>query len=133
MHTTNYRNAFISVSPDCPAATARAPDKPGTVAAIQYRMMTEAPGALTSDDVIFATHAQRAGIPDADRAQARAAFFSRGQACLRASPLVKTHGWGVLHDGAGRVTLVPRGSAEYDRLSSDPALAQFFGMRAKRG
>lgn len=132
MHTTNYRNAFISASPDCPAPIARAPDKPGSVADIQYRMIAASPGRHTSDDVIFATHAIRAGIAESDRAAARAAFFSKGQACLRASPLVKTHGWGVLHDGEGRVTLVARGSADYDRLAADPDLAQCAGMRSKR-
>lgn len=132
MHTTNYRSAFIAVSPDCRAAKGRVPDKPGTVADLQYRMIAGAPGVHTSDDVIFSIHAARAGIAEKDRPAARAAFFSRGQACLRSSPLVKTHGWGVLHDAEGRVTLVGRGGGDYDRLVADPSLAQFSGMRSKR-
>ncbi|WP_298711512.1 DUF6157 family protein [Micrococcus sp. 2A] len=45
----------------------------------------------------------------------REAFFAKSQACLRASPLGKRHGWGLHHDAEGRVALVPLGSARCAR------------------
>jgi len=98
-HTTNYVDTLILVSPDTKAMAARVPDKPGTVADLQYRMIAGAPHRLTSDDVIFSGYAARAGIAEPDRPRARAEFFSRGQACLRSSPLVRSHGWGIIPTG----------------------------------
>lgn len=95
-------------------------------------MIAGAPYAHTSDDVIFTVHADRAGIPEDERAAARAEFFSRGQACLRASPLVKTHGWGVHSDGQGRVALVAVESPQYAAMASDTRLAKVEGMRSSR-
>ncbi|MBK8458086.1 MAG: hypothetical protein IPL47_14065 [Phyllobacteriaceae bacterium] len=132
MHTTNYRNAFIAVSPDTKAVGAIVPDKPGSVAGRQYAMIAGAPHRLTSDDVIFTIHADRAGLAEAERPAARAAYFSKGQACQRSSPLVKSFGWGVHHDGEGRVALAALGSADYAKYASDPALEQTVGMRSKR-
>lgn len=133
--TTDYTDTFIAVAEDCPADGAEEPpfdaDKP-TVAALQYAMLAAHPYRHTSDDVIFAVHAQRAGIAEADRPAAREAFFSKGQPCLRASPLGKRYGWGTHHDAQGRVALVPRGSAEYDAFEADPALSHTRAMRSSR-
>jgi len=41
------------------------------------------PYHYTSADVIFAVYADRAGIPEPDRAAARAEFYARPQPCLR--------------------------------------------------
>ncbi|WP_309128372.1 DUF6157 family protein [Microbacterium sp.] len=133
-HTTNYTATFIEVAEDCPTDHAQEPpigEKP-TIAALHYRLIAEQPFAHTSDDVIFETHAVRRGIDDADRVAAREAFFSKGQPCLRSSPLGKRYGWGILHDAEGRVSLVARESEEYARLAADPALAHTRAMRSKR-
>lgn len=133
-HTTNYLSTFIEVAEDCPVDHAQEPpagERP-TVAALHYRLIAEEPFSRTSDDVIFATHAIRQGIDDADRDAAREAFFSKGQPCLRSSPLGKRYGWGILHDAQGRVALVPRESEEYARLAADPTLAHTRAMRSKR-
>ncbi|WP_040167864.1 DUF6157 family protein [Microbacterium gorillae] len=135
MHTTNYVGAFIEVSPDTKAAAATEPPSRGsslTVAEAQYRLLSEHPYEFTSDDVLFTVHADRAGIADADRPAAREAFFAKGQACLRASPLSKTYGWGTHHDADGRVALVPMESEEYARLAADPALKHHAAMRSAR-
>ncbi|UJP10223.1 DUF6157 family protein [Microbacterium sp. KUDC0406] len=130
-HTTNYVSTFIEVAEDCPAAAAQEPpaDKP-TIAALHYRLIAEQPYGRTSDDVIFQTQALRQGIDDT--AKAREVFFSKGQACLRSSPLGKRYGWGVLSDAEGRVTLVPRESEEYARLAADPTIGHTRAMRSKR-
>jgi len=128
VHTTNYADTFISVAPDTKAVTASAPpakDTP-TVAQIQYEMLIDSPYEHTSDDVVHASQGARRGISRDD-------FFAKGQACLRASPLVKTYGWGVHHDAEGRVALYAVESAEYRELSTRDDLTQRPGMRSSRG
>ena len=62
----------------------------------------------------------------------RAAFFGKPQACLRASPLVKKHGWGIHHDADGRVAAVAVEGADYAKLKARGDLKQTVGMRSKR-
>jgi len=134
MHTTNSVNTFSSVADDCPTDVAVVPpERPEpTVARLQYEMIAENPYRYTSDDVIFAVHARRKGIQPAEMEVRRAEFFSRGQACLRSSPLGKRYGWGIHHDAESRVALHPRESDTYRQLSEDPALRQVKAMRSTR-
>lgn len=132
-HTTNYTNAFIQVSPDCPAQQGTEPPKPGTVASMQFERIAGAPYALTSDDLLFGIYADRNGIPAREREDARAQFFSKGQPCLRSSPLVKTYGWGIHHDDQARVALYAVGSPEYDELCERDGVTVLEGMRSRRG
>ena len=80
----------------------------------------------------FEVYAARRGIPAEERAEARQAFFAKGQPCLRASPLGKRYGWGIHHDDDCRVALVPLGSDEYQTLAADPTVKQLKAMRSKR-
>ena len=132
-HTTNYQGTFIEVSEDCPIDHGEEPPiaENLSIAALHYRLISERPYELTSDDVIFETHALRKGI-DKDDAEARAEFFSKGQPCLRSSPLGKRYGWGTHHDAEGRVALVPRDSEEYAALAADDSLAHTRAMRSSR-
>lgn len=132
-HTTDYTNTFIEVAEDCPVDHAEEPptaEKP-TIAALHYRLIASEPYIHTSDDVIFTTHALRNGL-DPDDAAAREEFFSKGQPCLRSSPLGKRYGWGIAHDAEGRVALVPRESDDYALLAADPAIAHTRAMRSRR-
>ncbi len=132
MHTTNYVNTFIEVAEDCKAEVGVAPPERPTVARMQYDMLRAAPYRLTSDELIFAIYAERNGIPAEERERRRAEFFSRGQPCLRSSPLAKSYGWGLHFDADGRVAIYPRGSEEYERLRRDPALRHLKAMRSSR-
>jgi hypothetical protein len=132
MHSTNYQNTLILPSPDCPATGAALPRKPGSIAAMQHERMAAAPYGLTSDELLFGIHADRQGIPADERAQERDRYFSKGQACLRASPLVKTLGWALHHDGKGRVALVDPAGAAFADLAGDPSVTKLSGMRSKR-
>lgn len=135
MKTTNYRTTFIEIAEDSPAVTAEVPPERGsdpTVARRQFEMLHAQPYRYTSDDVIFTIHADRKGIPEADRPAARERFFSKGQACLRTSPLARRYGWGIHHDDQERVAIVPAGSDEYDRLVNDPTTTRLRAMRSKR-
>lgn len=132
MKTTNYADTFIAVAADCPVARGETPAKPGTIAALQLELLQANPYALTSDDLLFEVHARRTGITDADRAAARAAYFAKPQACLRASPLVKKHGWGLHHDAHGQVAAFGVETDAYRELAARADLKQVVGMRSRR-
>lgn len=132
MNTTNYVDTFITVASDCPATRGETPSKPGSIAALQLELLQAQPYRLTSDNLLFEVHARRNGIADADRASAPAAFFARSQACLRASPLVKTHGWGLHHDAEGRVAAYGVETDAYRELATRADLKQVAGMRSRR-
>jgi hypothetical protein len=140
MHSTNCFNTFIRVAEDCPAGTGEEPPPHGgktTVAGLQYEMIAQAPYKYTSDDVIFATSALGrelgAKATKKERSLARDAFFSRGQACMRASGLGKRFGWGVHADNEGRIAIYAVDSERYHAFASDPNLTQTRAMRSKRG
>ncbi len=133
MHTTNYFNTFIEIAEDCPIGAAEVPPQKGeakSVANLQFELIEQHPYQHTSDDVIFGIHALRNGLPNNEAE--RAAFFSKGQACLRSSPLGKRYAWGIHHDAAGKVAIYPIGSEEYQRLAADHALNHTKAMRSKR-
>ena len=133
-HTTNYTDTFIEVADDTKAVAGQVPPAKAvpTVAQLQHALLSTAPYAYTSDDLLFEVYARRQGLADGDREAARRAFFSKGQACLRSSPLGKTYGWGTHHDAKGRVALYAVGSADYERLSSDPSVKHVRAMRSSR-
>jgi hypothetical protein len=126
MHSTNYRNTLITVSTDCPVATATQPTKLGTIADLQFRSLSEAPYSMTSDELLLAIENKRKGPTTSE------ALFSKPQACLRTSPLVKKHGYGLHHDAEGRVALIAMESAQYASLLADTATEQTPGMRSAR-
>lgn len=117
----NYTNTFIAVAEDCPVEAGIVPprnDAKPTIAAEQYRLISERPYELTSEDVIFEVYADKQGIPDAERPAEREAYFSKSRACLRTSPLAKKFGWGLHNDAEGRLALVGMETEEYRRLAS---------------
>jgi hypothetical protein len=134
MHSTNYTHTFIAVADDCTAATGTAPpEKQGpTVARLQFDLIRNNPYRYTSDDLLFAVYAARNRIEPQELAARRAEFFSKGQPCLRASPLGKTYGWGIHADGEAKVAIYPLGSEEYKQLKADSALKQLKAMKSAR-
>ncbi len=139
LHTTNRPNTFIRVAEDCPARTGEEPQPRGgnpTVATLQYQMVAKAPYQYTSDDVVFATSAPGRALDakatKTQRGLAREAFFSKGQACMRASPLGKRFGWGVHADAEGRIAIYAVDSKRYEALAGNAKLTQVRAMRSKR-
>jgi hypothetical protein len=132
VHTTNYTDTLILPSDDCRAAAATVPARPGSVASLQYEMLAAAPYVHTSDDLLIAVEASRKSVAEADLPTLSAAFHARGQACLRASPLVKSHGWALHHDSQARVALVDPAGEIFARLYADPAISRVRGMRNRR-
>lgn len=120
MEKVDYVDTFIAVAEDCPAEAGTVPPATArpTVAALAHALLDGRPYELTSADVLFTVHADRAAIPEAERPAARAAFFAKDQACLRASPLGKRYGWGLHADGQGRLALVGRETPEYAEFAA---------------
>ena len=135
MHTTNYTNTFIEVADDCPVSTAEIPPKKtghDTIASLQYDMIKKNPYKYTSDDVIFMVFAKKNDLTQSEYQNERKKFFSKGQPCLRSSPLAKRYGWGVHSDAAGRVAIYARESPDYKKLTLDEDLKKLKAMRSKR-
>ena len=139
LHTTNVVDTFIRVAEDCPARSGEEPQPRGgnpTVATLQYAMLAGSPYKYTSDDVVFATsapgRARDAKATKTARSLAREAFFAKGQACMRASPLGKRFGWGVHADSEGRIAIYAVDSKRYQALAGDPKITQVRARRSKR-
>lgn len=133
-HTTNYINTFIEVAEDCPVSQAQVPPekKEKTLANLQYEKIIKNPYQYTSDDIIFECYAFKNDIPESEKQAERDKFFSKGQACLRSSPLAKRYGFGFHYNNEGKVALYPIESEEYQKLLQDPNIAKTKAMRSKR-
>ena len=108
MESVDYQDTFIAVAPDCAAAAGTVPQPragKATVASATFEMIANNPYAFRSSDVIFTVWADRRDIPAADRRQAWAEFYAKGQPCLRGSDLGKRYGWGIHADDDGRLAL----------------------------
>jgi Family of unknown function (DUF6157) len=136
IHTTNYKDTFIEVAEDCPVKSAEIPPRKGeekTAAVIQFEMVYNSPYKFTSDDVIFQVFAEKNKIKSKTQLiSERENFYSKGQPCMRSSPLTKRYGWGVHNNVDGKVAIYALDSAEYKKFSKDKNLAHTKAMRSKR-
>ncbi len=135
VHTTNYETAFIAVADDCPASTGEVPPMKGdkkSIANIQFEILKKNPYKYTSDDVLFQVFAEKNDLTEAELAEARAAYFSKGQACLRASPLTKRYGWGVHHNEEGKIAIYGCESPEYEQFINEESIKVYKAMRSSK-
>jgi hypothetical protein len=135
IHTTNYQNTFIEVAEDCPASSGEIPPIKGdllSVANLQFELISKNPYRYTSDEVIFRVYAERAQLTESERNAARELFFSKGQPCLRSSPLTKRYGWGIHNDQDGKIALYGCESVRYQELSNSKTIKTVKAMRSKR-
>lgn len=134
MKDHNYYNTFLEVAEDCSALEGTVPQpfrgKP-TVAMAHHALLKE-PYAHTQQEVLWLVEAWRTG-QDPQDAQAEAAFFAPGRACLRANPLTKRYGWGVHFDEHGKAALVGRETPPYQRMVKDHSFQRLKAMRNNRG
>jgi len=134
-HTTNYFNTFIEIAEDCPLSQAQLPpvhDEKLSAAALQFRLIRENPYHFSSDDILFKAYAYKHDLSPSEMESARETFFSKGQACLRASALAKRYGWGFHFNEAGKVAIYSVESPEYAQFKNDPAVKSLRAMRNKR-
>ncbi len=134
-HTTNYTDTIILVADDCPVQKGEVPALKAdrlTIAGLQFTIIKEHPYRFTSDDVLFRVYAERNGIDPDEYEAARKQFFSKGQACFRASPLPKRYGWGIHSDAKGRIAMYGRETKEYRELIDNPGVKKVKAMRSSR-
>lgn len=135
VHTTNYFNTFIAIADDCSSGSGEVPPVKGdakTVANLQFEMISKNPYKYTSDEVLFRVFADKNELTESEYEEARAQFFSKGQACLRASPLTKRYGWGIHFNEEGKMALYSSESQEYKRFIEDESLKVVKAMKSSR-
>ena len=130
---------FVAVADDCPVVSGTVPSPKGgkaTVAVLEYELLSAHPYIYTREDLIFEVHLARSQISEQERKargdEIRAELFARSHACMRASPLTKSYGWGAHYDEDGRLAIYPRESRQYARLSTAKDLDVVKAMRNKR-
>ncbi|RXM41350.1 hypothetical protein BOQ62_00800 [Chryseobacterium sp. CH21] len=134
LHTTNYTNTLIEIAEDSPVAQAQIPPekKEKTLANLQYEKLIKSPYTYSSDDIVFECYAIKNDISENEKQEEREKFFSKGQPCLRCSPLAKKYGFGIHHNSEGKVALFPMESEEYQMLINDSSITKTKAMRSKR-
>ncbi|MBA3682698.1 MAG: hypothetical protein H0W73_16280 [Bacteroidetes bacterium] len=135
VHTTNYQNTFIEMAEDCPVEEGQIPPLKGenkSIANLQFDMIIKHPYKYTSDDVLFTVYAERNNIPKSQLKELREQFFSKGQPCLRTSPLTKRYGWGVHSDEKSKIALYAAGTKEYTKFLKDKTLKVVKAMRTSK-
>lgn len=122
MEAVDYRDTFITVSPDSTAWGGQVPpaDAP-SVASATFELIAEHPYRWRASDVIFTVWANLRRLPKIARKQLRAEFFARPQACLRSSELARRYGWGIHADHDGRVAIYAVGTPQYESLAAGVA------------
>ena len=135
IYTTNYFDTFIEVAEDTKATCGTKPPSKAdkqTIAEMQYALLANNPYKFTSDDISFQVFADRNDLTKSEYKQAREAFFSKGQPCLRCSPLTKTYGFGVHADSKGRVAIVGMETKQYEQFQKDPKIKKVKAMRTSK-
>ncbi len=132
MYSTDYTNTFIEVAEDCKAECGKIPPekKDRTIARMQYDMLKNNPYKFTSDEVIFSVYAEKNDIEKTELEKIE--FFSKGQACLRSSPLGKTYGWGIHYNDKSKIAIYAMESGEYRRFKNDTSLKHIKAMKSSR-
>lgn len=134
-HSTNYFNTFIEIAEDTKVTCGTIPPSKSdkkTIAELQYQLIAKHPYVYSSDDVLFQVFADRNELTSSELTAAKAAFFSKGQACFRASPLTKNYGFGVHSNSEGKIALFPCESEAYQQFLEDPAIKKVKAMKSKR-
>lgn len=134
-HTTNYKDTFIEAAEDCPAVKGEIPpvkEEAKTIANIQFDLLNRNPYQFTSDDLLFQVHAMRNDLSPSELAAEREQFFSKGQACLRTSPLTKRYGWGIHNDSNGKIALYGRETDSYETFRQDKNLKIVKAVRSRK-
>jgi len=135
LHSTNYYNAFVEVAPDSTVEKGQIPPLKGgkkTAATIQFEMISKKPYHYTSDDVVFQVFAEKNDLTEDEYAEARKHFFSKGQPCLRASPLTKRYGWGVHYNAEGMIAIYGVETEQYHEFLTVPNLKVYRAMRSSK-
>lgn len=135
MHTTNYYNTFIEIAEDCKVTQGEMPpikNEKKTVASLQFDLLFDHPYAHTSDEVLFNVFAIRQEFTKSELAEQKELYFSKGQPCLRASPLTKSYGWGIHCNADGKVAMYGAETEEYRSFIANDSIHKVKAMRSSR-
>lgn len=135
MHSTNYYNTFIEIAEDCKANQGEMPPIKGdkrTVANLQFDMLYDNPYKYTSDEVLFGVFALRKEFSKGELDEQKENYFSKGQACFRASPLTKSYGWGIHSNGEGKIAMYGAETKEYRKFVEEDSIKKVKAMRSSR-
>jgi hypothetical protein len=80
----------------------------------------------------FAAYVAKNHIEQEEVERRKAEFFSKGQPCLRSSPLGKTYGWGIHFDSESKMAIYAKGSQAYDRFRGDATLKHLKAMKSAK-
>jgi hypothetical protein len=134
IYTTNYQNSFMEIAEDCSVEKGEIPPakKTGkTIACIQYDLLSNNPYKFTSDEILFKCHIIKQKVMEKDLTKLKERFFSKGQACFRASPLTKLYGWGIHYNNEGKIALYGCETKEYKTFLKDKKLKLLKAVRSK--
>ena len=135
IHSTNYTDTFIEIAEDCPTVFGETPPTKShekSVANLQFEMIKQNPYKYNSDEVVFHCFATKKDLTKNELPAEKENFFSKGQPCLRASPLTKRYGWGVHHNEEGKIAIYGAESEEYKKYSAGENLKVVKAMRSKK-
>lgn len=135
MHSTNYYHTFIEIAEDSPTEKGEMPafkELKKTVAYLQFDMLYDNPYRYDSDEVIFGVFAQRKAFKKSELKEQRDLYFSKGQACFRASPLTKRYGWGIHSNAEGKIAIYGSETEDYKSFLNDSSIKKVKAMRSKR-
>ena len=132
VHSTNYFDTFIEVAPDTKVSCGTPPPskEKKTVALLQYELIGNNPYQFSSDDILFQVYADRNDLKESEYKHAREQFFSKGQPCLRTSPLAKTYGYGIHSNRDGKIALYGMETNEYANFIADSEVVKVKAMKS---
>jgi hypothetical protein len=134
-HSTNYLNTLIQIAEDSKNVTGTEPPLKGekkTIANIQFEILSKNPYKFTSDELLINVIAKRKDATDNELIEIKELFYSKGQPCLRCSPLTKSYGWGIHANQYGKIALLAASSETYENLINDSNIKKVTAMKSKR-
>lgn len=134
-HTTNYKNTLIEIAEDCKADQGTIPTQKGdkkSIANYQYEMISANPYKFTSDKILFNIYVERKDFTQTEINDEKIKFFSKGQPCLRTSPLAKSYGWGIHHNSENKVAIWGCQTQKYEVLKKDNNINKVKAMKSKK-
>jgi hypothetical protein len=135
-HTTNYTNTLIEIAEDSPVSKAVIPvvknEKKKKIANYQFEKLSKKPLKYTSDELLFEIFVERNDISPSEIEEEKQKFFSKGQPCLRTSPLAKKNGYGIFHNEDSKVQLIPAESDDYQKLLADDSVKKVKALKSKK-
>lgn len=134
-HSTNYLNTLIQIAEDSKNVTGTKPpvkSEKKTIANIQFEILSKNPYKFTSDELLINVIAKRKDATDNELIEIKELFHSKGQPCLRCSPLTKSYGWGIHANQDGKTALFSASSEAYENLVNDSNIKKVTAMKSKK-